>query len=234
MGKPFFCVIEGIDGAGKGTQLWLLERRLKKEGMSVLATREPTQTLTGYFLKIVLKMGDIHPLTDCFLFAADRAEHVDKLILPALEKDTIVLCERYLFSSIAYQTMMGVDENLIRHIHGFALMPDLTFLLDVPPEVSMSRKEQVLHYEGEKFEEVEFLTRVREKYHELARLHHMVIVDGDRDEMEIHEDIYQAFAEHYKNKSVQTRIARFVDEDGSGAAAPRPPARPRPPRAGRR
>jgi len=213
MGKPFFCVLEGIDGSGKGTQLWLMERRMRKEGFEILATREPTHPLTGYFLKIVLKMGDIHPLTDCFLFAADRAEHVDKLILPALKENKVVLCERYLFSSIAYQTMKGVKESLIRSMHEFALMPDLTILIDVSPEITMQRKEQVLHYEGEKFENVEFLTGVREKYHELARRHHMVIVDGNRDEMVVHEDIWRIFKERYDAKSVQTDIARFVDEE---------------------
>lgn len=211
MQKPFFCVIEGIDGSGKGTQLGLLENHLKKNKFDVIATREPTQTLTGYFLKIVLKMGSIHPRTDAFLFAADRSEHVEKLIVPALKKNQIVICERYLYSSIAYQAADVEHEELVRKINGFAIKPDLVILIDVDPEVTMKRKENVLHYEGEKFENVEFLNKVRKKYHQLAEEYHMIVVNGNKEVDDVHNDIVRIFNNHYEKKSVQLQVTRFLE-----------------------
>ena len=210
--KPFFCVFEGIDGVGKGTQLFLLEQYLKSKNLSVITTKEPTQTLTGYFLKIVLKMGNINPLTDAFLFAADRSEHVEKLILPALQKNNIILCERYLYSSIAYQaTCESIDESFIKRINSFAIKPDLVILLDADPEITIKRKKNVLHYQGEKFENIEFLKTVRDKYHTLAKEHNFRIIDANRTIEDIHKEIVKVFNFYYKRKEFQLKINRFIE-----------------------
>jgi len=142
-----FIAFEGGDGAGKSTQAALLTQTLQDAGRTVLRTREPGGTPVGEKLRsLVLEHGhgQIDARTEALIFAASRAAHVEQVILPALERGDVVVCDRYIDSSVAYQ---GAGRNLgtgeVRSVNEWAtggLVPDLTVLLDVDPEAGRSRR----------------------------------------------------------------------------------------------
>lgn len=139
-----FITFEGGDGVGKSTQITLLADFLRENGHEVVVTREPGGTELGRQIRqLLLHGGEVKPRAEALLYAADRAHHVDTLIRPALERGAIVLCDRYLDSSVAYQgagRVLGAQE--IRELSLWAtdnLLPDVTFLLDMPVEASAAR-----------------------------------------------------------------------------------------------
>ncbi len=178
--KGLFICLEGLDGCGKSTQAKLLARWLKKRGARVLLTSEPTQSPIGKLLRRSLKVGlGMPPLAEALLFAADRAWHVKNVIEPALEEGTIVVCERYFYSSLAYQGARGVPQELIWEMNKFFPQPDLAILIDVSPSVVMKRlKEKDLDF----FErDLEFQKRVRENYLKLFRKLRLPVIQGNQD-----------------------------------------------------
>ena len=137
---------EGGDGSGKSTQLELLAGYLSKQGISCLSTREPGATNLGKMLrKVLLELRDepISPETELFLYLADRAQHVQEVIEPAMANGKLVLCDRFTDSTLAYQGYgRGVDLDVLSRMNAIAsrgVVPDLTFLLDCPVEVGLSR-----------------------------------------------------------------------------------------------
>ncbi|MEO5743804.1 MAG: dTMP kinase [Terracoccus sp.] len=141
----FFVCFEGGDGAGKSTQVRLLREALESEGHDVLVTRQPGGTELGAAIRELVLHGDhVSPRAEALLFAADKAHHVDELIRPALAAGQIVITDRYTDSSIAYQGAgrdLGADE--IRVLQRWAVagvLPDLTVVLDVSPEVGRARR----------------------------------------------------------------------------------------------
>lgn len=145
MTKGMFITFEGGDQAGKSTQIRLLAERLRAIGHDVVATFEPGEGETGQALRhLIQHAGDIGARTEALLYAADRAEHVETLIRPALARGAIVLCDRYLDSSIAYQgAARALGSNEIRQLSLWAtdnLLPDLTFLIDVDPRIASARR----------------------------------------------------------------------------------------------
>ena len=141
----FFVCFEGGDGAGKSTQVRLLAEALECEGRDVLVTRQPGGTELGAAIRQLVLHGDhVSPRAEALLFAADKAHHVDELIRPALAAGQIVVTDRYTDSSIAYQGAgrdLGADE--IRDLGRWAVagvLPDLTVVLDVSPEVGRARR----------------------------------------------------------------------------------------------
>ncbi len=166
--RGFFLTLEGLDGAGKTTLAQGLYERLRGEGLEVLLTREPGGGLP--WVSTLLKEGAFTPEAEYLLFSADRAEHVQRLLRPALERGILVLSDRYLDSSLAYQGYgQGLDlvwmEAVAQGATG-GLRPDLTFLLDLPPEEGLRRKPRPDAIEARG---LGFLERVREGYLELAR-----------------------------------------------------------------
>lgn len=142
-----FIVFEGGDGAGKSTQAALLVQALRKNGHTVLHTREPGGTPIGEKLRsLVLDhgQGTVDARTEALMYAAARAAHVEQVIRPALAAGTMVVCDRYVDSSLAYQGIgRGLGEDAVRSINDFAtggLAPDLTVLLDVAPADGRSRR----------------------------------------------------------------------------------------------
>lgn len=142
-----FIVVEGGDGAGKTTQLDLLQAWLEERGVPVDRTREPGGTVVGEELRqLVLEhdRGEIDPRTEALIFAASRSAHVTQRIVPALEAGTVVLCDRYIDSSVAYQGVgreLGAEEiSTLNEWATAGLQPDLTLLLDVDAEVSRARR----------------------------------------------------------------------------------------------
>src|SRR5438067_5631560 len=136
--RPAFIVLEGGDGAGKSTQAGILVARLRDRGREVVATREPGATKAGATIRaLVLGGGDLDPRAEALLIAADRAEHVAEVIRPALGRGAVVVSDRYVPSSLAYQGVgrgLGVDE--VARLSAWAtggLEPDLVIVFDVDP-----------------------------------------------------------------------------------------------------
>lgn len=170
-----FITFEGGDGSGKSTQAGLLEKWLTDAGHTVVRTREPGGTAVGDELReIVLhSKGHIDPRAEALLFAASRAQHVAEKVRPALERGEIVIMDRYLDSSVAYQGFareLGADD--VRSISLWAteeLLPDLTVLLDVDEDTGRDRLlEARTRYDRLEAEERDFHARVRAAYLEIA------------------------------------------------------------------
>ena len=172
--KGKLIVFEGIDGCGKSTHAEKLAKWLKKEGHDVLHTKEPSKGPIGILLRQYLKM-DAPPRVDALLFTADRAEHLKNEINPALEEGKIVLCERYIYSTIAYQAAQGLEWEWLVDLNSFATKPDLTILLDLRPDIAVKRTTT-----EEKFEELNVLKKVRQNYNKLASEYGFSIIDGSR------------------------------------------------------
>jgi len=173
-----FITMEGPDGAGKTTQAKLLGQSLMEQGREVVFTREPGGTRISEVIRNVLLNPDLNEMTaqaEIFLYAAARAQHVQELIVPALKEDKVVICDRFIDSTLAYQGYgRGIDRDLIRAVNDIAiqgLKPDLTLIFDLEPEDGLQRiKEhrngQVDRLEGE---DLSFHLRVRRGFLEIAR-----------------------------------------------------------------
>ena len=195
MGRGTFIVFEGIDGSGKTTQYILLSSYLIEKGYNVLLTEEPTrEIITGHFVKAALSHKEKFPKeVYLLLFVADRIAHVDKRIRPALEKGKIVISDRYYFSTYAYQVAQGIDEQIVRGLKNFLNInlpePDIVFYIDVSPDVAIERLYGREKSTVELYEKKEFLEKVRENYLHLAEECGFIVIDGERDILEIQRDI---------------------------------------------
>ncbi|GGB26751.1 hypothetical protein GCM10011492_16290 [Flexivirga endophytica] len=166
-----FIAFEGGDGAGKTTQIELLRAQLVDGGQDVVVTHEPGGTDLGVGIRQLLLHGDeVAPRAEALLFAADRAHHVATVVRPALERGAVVLQDRYIDSSVAYQGAgRELDPIEIKRLSLWAtqdLLPDLTVLLDVTPADGRSRRGDV--HDRLESEEDDFHARVREHYLQLA------------------------------------------------------------------
>ncbi|MGN6414958.1 dTMP kinase [Flexivirga sp.] len=166
-----FIAFEGGDGAGKTTQIELLRERLAAVGYDVVVTREPGGTELGADIRqVLLHGGDVAPRAEALLFAADRAHHIATVVRPALRRGAIVLQDRYIDSSVAYQGAgRELDPLEIKRLSLWAtqdLVPDLTVLLDVTPQDGRRRRGQV--HDRLESEQDDFHARVREHYLQLA------------------------------------------------------------------
>jgi dTMP kinase len=190
MKKGKFIVFEGLDGSGKTVQAAMLRQWLKERGLKCISTKEPTENITGNLLKVTLYLEKLSPLTDALLFAADRAEHLDKEIKKALRDGNVVISERYMYANLAYQSAQGVDEEFIEKINDFAVKPNLVILLDVPADIALKRKWNVLYYLPGKFEKsIEFNEKVRRNYLRLAKKFNMKVIDAIKSQDEIFEEV---------------------------------------------
>jgi dTMP kinase len=166
-----FITLEGGEGSGKTTLAAIIARRLEERGHSVCLTREPGGTALGCAIQDFL-LGEQAPvpLAELLLFTADRAQHVAEVIVPALESGRVVVCDRFLDSTVAYQGYgRGFDHLLVKKLNEAAtggLKPDLTLLLDVPPEIGLAREGAQLDVTGR--ESLEFHQRVRDGFLALA------------------------------------------------------------------
>ena len=177
-----FITFEGIDGCGKSTQISRLERSLRRKGLSILLTREPGGTDIGKAIRdILLHVENTHlaPLAELFLYAADRAQHVQEIIKPALAAGTWVICDRYYDATTVYQGVVLEHYNdLIDTLNREAsagLKPDITFLLDCPAEIGLQRTEQRSKNDRkrDRFERktLDFHLKIRYGYLTLANKH---------------------------------------------------------------
>ncbi len=169
--KGLFITFEGPEGAGKSTQARLLTEWLREKGREVVLTREPGGTRLGQAIRrLLLHQDHMCAEAEYLLYSADRAEHMQTLIRPALKQGQVVLCDRWLDSSLAYQGYgRGLDLGWLRAVAQGAtqgIEPHKTFLFDLPPEVGLERFEGHDRLEREP---IEFHRRVRRGYLELAR-----------------------------------------------------------------
>lgn len=171
--RGLFITFEGIDGCGKTTQLNLLAEYLEKKGLEVFITREPGAAGLGKKLREILLNydGEVSPNCESFLFLADRAQHIDMLVKPAVEAGKIVLCDRHTDSTIAYQGYgRGLDLSQIKMLNNIAtsgVKPNLTFIFDLDLETAFSRvgkTQDRMESAG-----LEFFERVRKGYLEIAK-----------------------------------------------------------------
>ncbi|GAA5167088.1 dTMP kinase [Ornithinimicrobium tianjinense] len=192
LGRGLFVAFEGGDGAGKSTQSGLLGAWLERQGYAVRHTREPGGTELGRQIRELLLHGEdgsVSPRAEALLFAADRAHHVASLVRPALEQGEVVLTDRYLDSSVAYQgAARALGHEEVRELSLWAvegLVPDLTVLLDVPAELGRERRGEV-HDRLER-EADDFHDRVRRGFLDLAAREpgRYLVVDATRPAEEI-------------------------------------------------
>ncbi len=205
-----FITFEGIEGSGKTTQIRHVAEFLKKKGKDCIVTREPGGTETGRKIRAILldpESRGIDPSAELLLYMADRAEHISKVVRPALSEGKTVLCDRYFDATVAYQGYArGLDIDFLKRMHKFVLddlKPDVTFLLDLSPEAGLSRAWRQIK-EGERAgietrfekEELAFHEKVRNGYLELASREpeRFVIVDAGKDEENVSKDIMRALS----------------------------------------
>ncbi len=186
--RGVFIVFEGIDGSGKSTHIKALAKELKGRGYNVIQTSEPSKDRIGNFIRRYAERNDhrLTPETEALLFAADRFEHVMTVVEPALKRGRIVISDRYLYSSLAYQGAGGLDLDWIREMNRFAPKPDLGILLDLLPEFSLQRVER----RKTVFEVSDYLRKVRNIYLRLVEEGELVKVDADKPRKAVQKEIF--------------------------------------------
>ncbi len=178
MQKSLFIVLEGGDAAGTTTHSRLLKGFLDSQGFRVHLTQEPSQSKIGQLLREFLKNKDIPPTTDALLFAADRSLHFNDEIEKKLEEGFIVISDRYIESSIVYQSVQShkISVEWVKEINKFVGSPDITIILDIDPKIALARKE---NEDLEKFEDTSFLDKVRNLYLQRAKQESYYVISSD-------------------------------------------------------
>jgi len=185
-----FIVFEGLDGSGQSTQATMLRDYLVSKGKQVVLTKEQTDGIIGGFIKSSLKKEwQVSPLALQLLFVADRAHHLDKEIKPSLDEGKIVICDRYIFSTLAFGGL-NIDADFLKNINSKFLKPDITFILDVPTEVCLERihSSRVSHLEL--FEKKSKMDKVRRNYLSLKNFFpNVFVINGYRTKEEVFANI---------------------------------------------
>jgi dTMP kinase len=198
--KGAFICIEGLDGCGKTTQAKLLVKRLRKSHTAIY-TAEPSRGKIGVFIRKRCLYGEerLSSVAEALLFAADRVEHVENEILPAVGKGKLVVSDRYVYSSLAYQGAGGLSLEWIEKINEHALRPDLAVFIDVDPKVVMQR----LKPKKSVMENLETQQKVREIYLKFVAKGELTRINGDKPEKEVADALFAAVLDFLK--SVQPR-----------------------------
>jgi dTMP kinase len=175
--KGVFIVIEGLDGSGKTTQAKLLVSKLRRSYNAVY-TVEPSKGKIGRFIRNSILYGDkrFPTAVEALLFAADRLDHVQNEVMPALAEGCIVISDRYVYSSLAYQGSAGLSLDWIEAVNSYALKPDLALFIDVDPEAveaRLKRRKSVM-------ENIETQRKVRQVYQSFVEKGELVQVDGNQ------------------------------------------------------
>jgi len=196
--QGFFVAFEGGEGAGKSTQVRLLAEALGAQGLDVVTTREPGGTPSGAAIRAIVldpATGQLTPRAEALLYAADRAHHVATVIRPALARGAVVISDRYVDSSLAYQGAgRTLDQAEVAQLSVWAtegLVPDFTVLLDLDPEVGLARAGDPDRLEAEP---VDFHRRVRAGFLNLARAEprRYVVIDAGRAADVVFDDVRTA------------------------------------------
>ncbi len=185
--KGIFICIEGLDGSGKTTQANLLAEKLQKTN-KVFCTAEPSNGKIGTFIRegCLYEEKRLPIEAEALLFAADRIEHVQNEVAPALAEDKIVICDRYIFSSLAYQGSTGLSLDWIKTINARTLQPDFSIFIDVPPERVLER----LQRKKSVMETLETQQKVREIYLKFVDKGELILINGDKPKPVVFDELY--------------------------------------------
>jgi dTMP kinase len=185
--KGTFICIEGLDGSGKTTHAHRLVRKLQKKGFDAVYTTEPSRGELGKFIRGTVLEGKkrVPRVLEALLFAVDRVEHLEKDVKPALKEGKVVVSDRCVYSSLAYQGAAGLDLEWIEEINRFALPPDLAIYIDVPPEVVVKR----IRRKKSVMERLETQRKVKEVYMKFVDNGKLMSIDGDRKKSEVEKNI---------------------------------------------
>jgi dTMP kinase len=197
MAKPgVFICIEGIDASGKTTQTRRLVKKLCGKGIDAVYTTEPSSGQVGKLIRHhVLDREKRVPIAmEALLFAADRVDHLEKEVKPALKSGKVVVCDRYVYSTLAYQGAAGLDLEWIESINRFALVPDLALFLDVSPTVVLKR----LKRKKSVMETVENQHRVRDVYMRMVDDGRLILVDGNKPVGDVASDVLSVVLDFLK------------------------------------
>ena len=185
--KGVFIVIEGVDGSGKTTQAKILANKLS-EKHKVLYTAEPSHGKVGVFIRndCLYEERRLPTEVEALLFAADRIEHLQNELAPALSEGKIVICDRYIYSSLAYQGSAGLSLDWIKTINARALEPDFALYIDVPPEQVLERLQRKLSV----METLETQKKVREIYLKYVEKGELIRIDGEKDKAAVAQELF--------------------------------------------
>jgi dTMP kinase len=208
--------LEGIEGSGKTTQIMYMAQYLRDNDLDCVITKEPGGTGIGEKIRAILLNPGNHAMnfqTELLLYAADRAQHIHETIIPFIKAEKIVICDRFYDSTTVYQGFArGLDMDLVRRLNQLVmgdLLPDVTFLLDLPPELGLKRAWRQIHngsrdkaetrFENEK---LQFHEKVRNGYLTLARQEpgRFVVVDAAKDPEQVREAIEKKLAALVRSK----------------------------------
>jgi len=186
-GRGAFICIEGLDGCGKTTQAKLLVKKLRKSHNAVY-TAEPSRGKIGAFIRKSYLYGEkrLSSIVEALLFAADRLEHIENEVLPALRQGRLVVSDRYIYSSLAYQGAAGLSLEWIEKINEHALRPDFAIFIDVDPKIVMHR----LKPNKSVMENLETQQKVREIYLKFVEKGALFRINGNRLKNEVAEEIF--------------------------------------------
>jgi dTMP kinase len=206
-----FITFEGIDGSGKSTQLRLVSNYLKERGCNLLLTREPGGTTIGLRLRAALldAQEEVDPLTELLVFAADRAQHVRRILRPALKNGMVVISDRYADATVAYQGAgRGFSPDLVTEIVRLAtegLKPDLTLLFDVPVSESTNRTTRRINARRDR------LDIEHEDFHERVRQAYLAIAAAEPERVKVIDTSGPVEATHEQVKAI---IVSFLESRG--------------------
>lgn len=195
-----FITVEGTDGAGKSTQIKLLVEYLQNKGFDVVVTREPGGTsISEKIREIILDVdnSEMSDITEALLYAASRAQHISQKIKPAVAAGKIVICDRFVDSSVAYQGYArGLKMSLIEDVNRYAvddMTPDVTLFFDIKPEIGIARKKNVQSLDRIEKETLDFHYKVYNGYKELLRKYPQRIkrIDAQKDVEEVHAQVVE-------------------------------------------
>lgn len=200
-----FVTFEGIDGCGKSTQILLLAEYLREQGHKVITIREPGGTPLAESVREILLNGrvELGSRTELMLFEAARSDLVEKIIIPALAKGTIVLCDRFYDSTLAYQgygrKLPKADVKRCNYLATHGITPNLTFYLEVSYDISLARRSVNITPDRIESENETFFNDVCKGYRRIAEEEsdRMIIIDANRDIKIVHQELLEKFSKNF-------------------------------------
>ncbi len=184
-----FIVIEGVDGAGKTTQVNMLKGKVIR-GKVIKTTKEPTDGKIGKLIRELLSEEKFDNLKMQLLFAADREEHFDSVIKNSIDSSGILVSDRYIFSSLSYGIASGLDAEWLIGVNSQFPVPDITIIIDLDPKISLMRINA--RDSKEAFENLKFLTEVRKAYKFLAgKYSNCFVIDGNKSADKVQQSIIE-------------------------------------------